>query len=62
MAPRYDNVTVIDIADTLCNKTTCYAVRNRAVLYKDNNHLSDAGSRLVAPVVSAAIDEAISKR
>ncbi len=60
VAPHFSNVTIIDLADTLCDKTTCYAVRNHAVLYRDDNHLSDAGSRLVAPVIVKAIDDALS--
>lgn len=61
VAPHFSNVTVIDLADTLCDKTTCYAVRNHAVLYKDNNHLSDAGSRLVASAIIKAVDAATAK-
>ncbi len=61
VAPQFTNVTVIDLADTLCDKTTCYAVRNHAVLYRDDNHLNEAGSRFVAPVIIKAIDDALAK-
>ena len=58
---RFANVSVLDLSDTLCDKTTCYAVRNNAVLYRDDNHLNDAGSRFVAPVIIKAIDDALAR-
>ncbi len=59
VAPRFKNTRIVDLADTLCNRDTCFAVKNNKVLYRDGNHLNSDGSKLVAPTLIKALDEAL---
>ncbi|NBC35417.1 acyltransferase family protein [Novosphingobium sp. FSY-8] len=53
-----DRVTLMDLGDRLCAGHTCPAMRQGQLLYRDRVHLSDDGSRLVAPSVAAVIHHA----
>lgn len=44
---KFPQVRVIDLADLLCDKDLCWVIRNGAMLYRDQNHLSVNGSLLV---------------
>jgi hypothetical protein len=34
----------------LCDDKRCFAERDGAVIYRDSHHLTDAGSRMLAPM------------
>lgn len=51
----YPGVETYDLSKLLCDKEYCYLVKNGALLYRDRGHLSDSGSRFVAPYVMNAI-------
>ena len=61
-AEKYSNVSVVDLADRMCDRDNCYVVKNNLVLYRDSNHLNIDGSKWVAPVLLQAIDKALSER
>lgn len=61
VAPKYNNVLVVDLTNRFCDKTTCTAVLGREVLYRDRGHLNMAGSKWVAPVLLKAIDKVFPK-
>lgn len=44
----YPNVILSDSAAALCDEANCWGMRDRVVLYRDDDHLSLAGARLVA--------------
>ncbi|MDY6421377.1 MAG: SGNH hydrolase domain-containing protein [Succinivibrio dextrinosolvens] len=44
----YDNVTLFNAFDSLCNKEICPIVKDGQVLYRDDDHISNAGARLLA--------------
>ncbi|SFS85886.1 Peptidoglycan/LPS O-acetylase OafA/YrhL, contains acyltransferase and SGNH-hydrolase domains [Succinivibrio dextrinosolvens] len=48
VAADYDNVSIIDAFDSLCDKDTCPIVKDGQLLYKDDDHVSNEGSRLLA--------------
>lgn len=48
VASDYDNVTLFNAFDSLCNKEICPIVKDGQVLYRDDNHVSNAGARLLA--------------
>ena len=48
VAKDYDNVTLFNAFDSLCNEETCPIVKDGQVLYRDDDHVSNAGSRLLA--------------
>src|SRR5690606_18999609 len=49
------SLIVIDAERLLCSNDRCSGLRDEQLLYADDNHLSVAGSRLVAPLVVAAL-------
>ena len=51
------NVDYVDLAKILCDETKCYEGINNKALYKDQNHLNQEGSNLVAPKIIQKIDK-----
>jgi peptidoglycan/LPS O-acetylase OafA/YrhL len=47
--------TVIDPTDTYCPRDACLASYDGVSIYRDNNHLTSAGARLLAPALEAAL-------
>jgi hypothetical protein len=45
----YPQVKKFDMAKYLCDKYYCYAEMDGVLLYRDDNHLSEAGALLMAP-------------
>ncbi len=60
VAADYRDVRVVDLAPPLCDARQCYALRGGHLLYRDTLHLSDDGSRAVAPLLYTAIRQAAS--
>lgn len=45
---------VIDLADTICDETTCHTVRGETLIYRDSGHLSIEGSAWVLKAAGIA--------
>ena len=44
----YDNVTLVNAFDSLCDQETCPITRNGRLLYRDDDHVSNEGARMIA--------------
>ncbi|MGX5699161.1 acyltransferase family protein [Acinetobacter kookii] len=44
----HPNLIVIDFNDVVCDAKYCYSALNQTILYRDNQHLTYAGSRQIA--------------
>ena len=53
----YPAVKVVDSAKSLCDDQYCYALKNNEVLYTDFDHLSLAGSVLIAEEIIKAMGQ-----
>ena len=51
------HVEVIDLNGLLCDETTCPAVRNGILLYRDDSHLSDTAVVALVPALEKSFDE-----
>ncbi len=49
------HVRRLDVNDRICSATTCEAVRQGVVVYLDDNHLTDAFVRGLAPAIDSGI-------
>ena len=61
VAGQFPGVAVVDLAPPLCDDRLCYAMRGGQMYYRDTLHLSEAGSRAVAPVLHGAIMRALGR-
>jgi peptidoglycan/LPS O-acetylase OafA/YrhL len=52
----------LNVAPWICTRTTCAVILSNLLLYRDDNHLSTAYSAWLAPVVGAALDQALPSR
>lgn len=59
IARQVGNVTLVDPFDALCNQQTCFTVKDGVGLYKDTDHLTQDGVKLLAPRLSSAIRQAL---
>jgi lysophospholipase L1-like esterase len=48
LAVRNPELEVFDASSLFCDETVCHAARRSQLLYQDGNHLTLAGSRLIA--------------
>jgi uncharacterized NAD-dependent epimerase/dehydratase family protein len=48
-------VRLIDLDDIYCESANCLAVIGNAVVYRDDNHLTDTFARTLAPVIESEI-------
>ena len=55
-------VILLDLNDQICNTPRCGVVRNAAIVFTDDNHLTASFSRSVAPVLGQRIAEAMHDR
>lgn len=51
-AERRCGVTILDPTELLCDTERCYGSRNLQPLYSDDDHLSEAGNKLLIPMFS----------
>lgn len=60
LARENPRIRVARVDQALCSRTTgrCKNADAEGIYYYDNNHLSNAGARLVAPTIAAAIEAA----
>ena len=54
---KYDNITIVDSFDLLCEKEICPITQNGKLLYMDGHHLSYEGSRLVSKKIYEVINK-----
>ena len=54
-ARKWNNVTVLDSWDVLCDQKGCYLAKEEIPYYKDNNHLSVYGNKLVWDLVKKIV-------
>jgi len=52
-------VRIVDMNDQLCDTPSCPVVRNGAIVFTDDNHLTAAFSRSLAPILGARIAAAM---
>jgi hypothetical protein len=55
-------VRIVDMNDQLCDSPRCQVVRNGAVVFTDDNHLTASFSRTLAPVLGQRIAGAMQDR
>jgi hypothetical protein len=53
LSRRIPGVSILDPAPILCDASFCSAMNEKDLLYSDDDHLSDAGSRLLIPLWNA---------
>nr|WP_275426094.1 MULTISPECIES: acyltransferase family protein [Paraburkholderia] len=53
------NVTLVDPFEALCNQQVCFTVKDGVGPYKDTDHLTQDGVRLLAPRLSSAIRQSL---
>lgn len=56
-AQKWQNVTLVDLDDVFCTNGICKAIKDGEPLYRDEHHLSEAGSALIWPVIKSTIRE-----
>lgn len=54
-----DNVIFADLSDYFCDEQTCYPVIGNIIVYRDNNHLTAAYSKTMAPALKAPLEKAL---
>ncbi|CAE6823315.1 hypothetical protein R70006_06312 [Paraburkholderia domus] len=59
IAKEAGNVILVDPFDVLCNQQVCSTVKGGVGLYKDTDHLTQDGVRLLAPRLATAIRQAL---
>ncbi len=52
MANESKNIKILDVTDYLCSENECYGSKNGIPLYRDNNHLSETGNKVLTPLFS----------
>ena len=55
VADAHPNVSIIDPFTILCNEQRCSPTHDSTIVYRDDHHLTPAGSRLLRPVVEDAL-------
>lgn len=59
-AARRCGVKILDPTTYLCDEARCYGSRDLRPLYSDDDHLSESGNKLLAPMFRQIYDESIS--
>lgn len=52
IAKKYSSVSVVDAANAICKEGVCTIGDGKTIYYRDDNHLTDAGSELIAKKIS----------
>ncbi len=60
-AARGLDVRFIDMNDQICTTPRCGVVKNGTIVFTDDNHLTAAFSRSVAPVLGARVASALER-
>lgn len=48
-------VNILDVTQELCDETTCFAEHDGKPIYRDQDHLSEDGNKLLLPILRALI-------
>ncbi|PHR81064.1 acyltransferase family protein [Henriciella sp.] len=57
-----ENVTLLDLTDAFCEEETCHPIVGNIVVYRDENHITLAYMKTLAPVLDEALQDALKKR
>jgi hypothetical protein len=57
---RFRNVRILDLIESVCDASICYAEKDGLILYVDGDHLSASASRSMLPAVRDTLLEAVS--
>jgi peptidoglycan/LPS O-acetylase OafA/YrhL len=52
---RNPDVRILDLIDSVCDASTCFAERNGTILYVDDDHLTATASRGLLPIVRESL-------
>jgi hypothetical protein len=52
---RFPEIQVLDLIDSVCDATTCFAEQDGTILYLDDDHLTASASRRLLPDVRASL-------
>lgn len=55
-ATKWPNVKIVDAWEALCDENGCYLVRDKTPYYRDGNHLSVYGNKLVWELINRNLD------
>lgn len=55
LAKRYPNVQLVDAAEPFCDESACRGILNGTLMYRDETHLTPAGSKLVSEKIMAIL-------
>jgi hypothetical protein len=55
-ARGFPNVSLIDMTDAVCPRSTCYAERDGIIVFRDSQHLTTAFVKSIAGVLAHALD------
>ena len=54
---KFPDVSIVDLSEKLCEGHSCYVAKDGVVLYQDQGHLNDAGSKYVAMYIYDLINK-----
>jgi hypothetical protein len=60
-AQEFARVAVITMNDRVCATSPCDVIRDRAIVYRDDDHLTATFSRAESPVLAARIESALDR-
>ncbi|MFM7489536.1 MAG: SGNH hydrolase domain-containing protein, partial [Actinomycetota bacterium] len=55
VADEHPNVSIVDPFTILCDEQLCSPTHDSTIVYRDDHHLTPAGSRLLRPVIENAL-------
>jgi hypothetical protein len=58
----HPHLVIFDPTPLLCDQARCYAARNDQLMYRDDDHLNDEGSKVVGRSLLQLIDGELSRQ
>jgi len=55
VADEHPNVSIVDPFTILCDEHHCSPTHHTTIVYRDDHHLTPAGSRLLRPIIDDAL-------
>lgn len=55
------NVKLLDMSDILCDDKFCFAVKDKTIIYYDDDHLTATFSKSLAKEIKLGIDSALGR-
>lgn len=56
---RFPDVRILDLIESICDTSTCFAEREKRILYVDDDHLSATASRSMLPAARETLLQAV---